>query len=88
MQTWNIIDATDHLDELILNAIEHRPQRVEMFGLGAVVVMNAEDYARLVSPNLIGFMQASPAAKEIEEDGIDFELDRPREDLPRDFDLD
>ncbi|MBV9110100.1 MAG: type II toxin-antitoxin system Phd/YefM family antitoxin [Gemmatimonadetes bacterium] len=48
MDTWNIIDATDHFDDLLLNALDHRPQRIEQFGRGAVVVMDAGDYQRLV----------------------------------------
>jgi prevent-host-death family protein len=48
MDTWNIIDATDHFDDLVLNALDHRPQRIEQFGRGAVVVMDAGDYEKLV----------------------------------------
>ncbi|HYH80422.1 MAG TPA: hypothetical protein VEX86_11520 [Longimicrobium sp.] len=38
-------------------------------------------------PDLITFMQASPLAAAIREDGIDFEVERSQ-DLPRDIDFD
>jgi len=48
MKTWNLIDAQDHLDDIVQSALAHNPQRVERdFGKGAVVVLSAVDYMRL-----------------------------------------
>ena len=88
MKTWNLIDAQDHLEHIVNSAIDHRPQRIRPdFGRGEVIVVSAEDYARLAANDLIAFMQLSPLAEAIEAEGIDFEIDRS-DDLPRDIDLD
>jgi len=48
MKTWSLMDAQDHLEEVVQSALEHKPQRVVRdFREGAVVVLSADDYARL-----------------------------------------
>ena len=37
--------------------------------------------------NLIAFMQSSPLAKAIAEDGLDFEIERPADDFAHDIDF-
>lgn len=88
MKTWNMIDAQEQLEHIVDSAIDHRPQRIRLdFGRGEVIVVSAEDYARLAAKDLIAFMQLSPLAEAIEADGIDFEIERS-DDLPRDIDFD
>ncbi|HEU4560937.1 MAG TPA: hypothetical protein VFS20_24005 [Longimicrobium sp.] len=66
MKTWNLIDAQDHLEVVFQSALDGEPQRIEQdFGRGAVVVLSAEDYARLAQHDFIAFMQASPLAEAI-----------------------
>ena len=91
MNTWKLEDAKNRFSEVVRLALSDQPQRVTRNGRDAVVVISAAEYDRLAAPtqNLFEFLQASPLAKMIAEDGIDFDLDldRPR-DLPRDIDFD
>jgi hypothetical protein len=88
MKTWNMIDAQDHLEHIVQSAIEHRPQRIRLdMGGGEVVVVSAEDYARLAAHDLFAFLQMSPLAEAIEADGIDFEIERST-DPPRGINFD
>jgi hypothetical protein len=87
MQTWNLIDAQNHLEDLIQSALDHRPQRIELgFGVGAVVMLDEGDFARLTHHDQLTFMQSSPVAKAIAEDGLDFEIDRS-DDFDREAEL-
>lgn len=47
MNTWNIVEAAERVDELFQRAIDGQPQRIEVPGGGAVVVVSAADYVRL-----------------------------------------
>jgi len=79
MKTWKIEDAKDRFGEVVRLALDHEPQRVTRDGHEAVVVLSAEDYEDLVTPqDLIEFMQSSPLAEAIA--AGEFELpERPRD---------
>ena len=89
MKTWKLEDAKNRFSEVVRLALDDQPQRVTRNGRDAVVVISAYEYERLSAPtqNLFEFLQASPLAKAIAEDGIDFEIERAR-DVPRDIDFD
>ncbi|MFL5385073.1 MAG: type II toxin-antitoxin system Phd/YefM family antitoxin [Longimicrobiaceae bacterium] len=89
MKTWKLEDAKNRFSEVVRLALDDQPQRVTRNGRDAVVVISASEYERLAAPpqNLFEFLQASPLAKAIAEDGIDFEIERAR-DVPRDIDFD
>lgn len=42
MDTWNEFDARDYLDELLLRALEHRPQRVMYRGETVVFILERD----------------------------------------------
>jgi len=89
MKTWNLADAQERIEDLVESALG-QPRRVELgLGRGAVVVLGAGEYARLAAPaqSLFEFMQASPLAKAIREDGSEFDFERSS-DPPRDIDFD
>lgn len=89
MGTWKLEDAKNRFSEVVRLAMSDQPQRVTRNGRDAVVVISAAEYDRLAAPrqNLFEFLQASPLAKAIAEDDVDFEIERSR-DLPRDIDFD
>ena len=89
MKTWKLEDAKNRFSEVVRLALDDQPQRVTRNGRDAVVVISASESERLAAPtqNLFEFLQASPLAKAIAEDGIDFEIERAR-DVPRDIDFD
>jgi prevent-host-death family protein len=89
MKTWKLEDAKNRFSEVVRLALDDQPQRVTRNGRDAVVVISASEYERLAAPpqNLFEFLQASPLAKAIAEDGIDFEIERAQ-DVPRDIDFD
>jgi antitoxin Phd len=89
MNTWKLEDAKNRFSEVVRLALADQPQRVTRNGRDAVVVISADEYARLAAPpqDLFEFLQSSPLAKAIAEDGIDFEIERDQ-DLPRDIDFD
>ena len=65
MKTWNLDEATAGLTELMRRALAHQPQRVDLGGHDAVVVMNAKDFATLAfARDLVDFVRknAYPAA--------------------------
>ncbi|HEX5723846.1 MAG TPA: type II toxin-antitoxin system Phd/YefM family antitoxin [Longimicrobiaceae bacterium] len=86
MKTWKLEDAKNRFSEVVRLALAHEPQRVTRNGRESVVVVSADDYERLVSPqDLFTFLQSSPLAEAIA--AGEFELpERPR-DLGRDIDL-
>src|SRR4051812_38816 len=84
-KAWQLQDAKARFSEVFRLARENGPQRVTKHGREAVVVVSAEDFARLASGgpregNLVDFFAASP----LRDSGID--LRRSRE-FGREFDL-
>ena len=82
---WQLQDAKARFSEVFRLARESGPQRVTKHGREAVVVLPAEEFARLTEAqarkgSLFEFFAASP----LRDSGID--LDRPR-DLAREIDL-
>ena len=88
MNNWKLEDAKNRFSEVVRLALADQPQRVTRNGRDAVVVISATEYDRLAAPpqNLFEFLQASPLAKAIAEDGVDFEIERST-DVPRDIDF-
>lgn len=64
LPTWKLEDAKARLSELVRLAREQGPQRVTVYGRDAVVVLSAEDYARVAplreQPSLHGLLASSP----------------------------
>jgi len=84
-QEWQLQEAKARFSEVFRLARERGPQRVTKHGREAVVVLTAEEYARLAMSearkgSLADFFAASP----LRGSGID--LDRPR-DFGRDIKL-
>src|SRR5690349_24999802 len=84
-QEWQLQDAKARFSEVFRLARERGPQRVTKHGKEAVVVIPAEEYARITAPqrrptSIAQFFAASP----LRDSGI--ELDRLR-DLGRAIDL-
>lgn len=78
VQEWQLQEAKARFSEVFRLAREHGPQRVTKHGREAVVVLAAEEYARLARSeackgSLAEFFAASP----LRGSGID--LDRPRD---------
>jgi antitoxin Phd len=88
VNNWKLEDAKNRFSEVVRLALADQPQRVTRNGRDAVVVISATEYDRLAAPpqNLFEFLQASPLAKAIAEDGVDFEIERST-DVPRDIDF-
>jgi antitoxin Phd len=83
MRKWKLEDAKNRFSELVRRARAHEPQLVTRNGRDAVVVLSAEEYARLTAPRgLVQFMRESPLADVLADDEMD--LSRP-EDLGRDI---
>jgi antitoxin Phd len=65
--TWKLEDAKARFSELVRLARERGPQKVTVRGRDAVVILAAEDYARLapaaVSPSLAALFADSPFAR-------------------------
>lgn len=81
MRTWKLEDAKNRFSELVRRALAHQPQRVTRGGRDAVIVVNAEDYEKLVAPrDLVEFMQSSPLK------GVEVDLER-EPDYGRDISL-
>jgi prevent-host-death family protein len=64
LPAWKLEDAKARLSELVRLAREQGPQRVTVYGRDAVVVLSAEDYARVAplreQPSLHGLLASSP----------------------------
>ena len=88
MNNWKLEDAKNRFSEVVRLALADQPQRVTRNGRDAVVVISAAEYDRLAAPpqNLFEFLRASPLAKAIAEDGVEFEIERST-DIPRDIDF-
>jgi prevent-host-death family protein len=65
--TWKLEDAKARFSEVVRLARERGPQKVTVRGQEAVVILAAEDYARLapaaVSPSLAALFADSPFAR-------------------------
>jgi prevent-host-death family protein len=88
MNNWKLEDAKNRFSEVVRLALADQPQRVTRNGRDAVVVVSAAEYDRLAAPtqNLFEFLQASPLAKALAEDGVELEIER-LQDVPRDIDF-
>jgi prevent-host-death family protein len=74
---WQLQDAKARFSEVFRLARERGPQRVTKHGREAVVIVRAEEYARLIEPkarqgSLVQFFAASP----LRGSGIDLERSR------------
>jgi antitoxin Phd len=62
-KVWKLQDAKARFSEVVREAQQHGPQRVTLRGKDAVVVLSAEDYARLTpaaQPSLHALLSRSP----------------------------
>ena len=61
---WKLQDAKAHFSQVVRQAREQGPQRVTVHGKDAVVILSAEDYARLApaaaQPSLHALLSRSP----------------------------
>src|SRR5262245_41514731 len=61
---WKLQDAKAHFSQVVREAREQGPQRVTVHGKDAVVILSAEDYARLApaaaQPSLHALLSSSP----------------------------
>src|SRR6266481_6369879 len=64
LPAWKLQDARAHFSQVVREAREQGPQRVTLHGKDAVVILSAEDYARLaqtaVQPSLHVLLSRSP----------------------------
>jgi antitoxin Phd len=64
LPAWKLQDAKAHFSQVVREARDKGPQRVTLHGKDAVVILSAEDYARLVpaaeQPSLHGLLSRSP----------------------------
>jgi antitoxin Phd len=60
---WKLQDAKAHFSQVVREAREQGPQRVTLHGKDAVVILSAEDYARLApvaaQPSLHALLSSS-----------------------------
>lgn len=72
MRVWKLEDAKNGFSEVVRRAEAHEPQLVTKHGREAVVVVNAEDYQRLLAPQgLVRFLRESPLAEVLAEGELD-----------------
>lgn len=64
LPAWKLQDAKARFSQVVREAQEHGPQRVTLHGRDAVVILSAEDYARLApaaaQPSLHALLSQSP----------------------------
>ena len=64
LPVWKLQDAKAHFSQVVREAREQGPQRVTLHGKDAVVILSAEDYARLApaaaQPSLHALLSRSP----------------------------
>jgi len=64
LPAWKLQDAKAHFSQVVREAREQGPQRVTLHGKDAVVILSAEDYARLApaaaQPSLHALLSGSP----------------------------
>lgn len=74
MKTWKLADAHQDFADVARLALGHQPQRVELGGQDAVVVVNAADYAMLAfAKDLVDFVRRNSPTAEL--------ADRPGESI-------
>jgi antitoxin Phd len=85
VKTWKLEDAKNGFSEVVRRALAHQPQKVTRGGKDAVIVISAEDYAKITgTQNLVEFFRKSPLADAFQAGELD--LTRQR-DFGRDVDL-
>ena len=64
LPAWKLQDAKAHFSQVVREARDNGPQRVTLHGKDAVVILSAEDYARLApaaeQPSLHALLSRSP----------------------------
>jgi len=64
LPAWKLQEAKAHFSQVVREAREQGPQRVTVHGKDAVVILSAEDYARLApasaQPSLHALLSSSP----------------------------
>jgi prevent-host-death family protein len=64
LPAWKLQDAKAHFSQVVREARAKGPQRVTLHGKDAVVILSAEDYARLApaaeQPSLHALLSRSP----------------------------
>ena len=81
MKNWTLEDASQRFADLAQRAIAHHPQRVELGERGAVVVVNAADYATLAfARDLVDFIRRSSVPGVVREPAV---AQPPLADTPR-----
>lgn len=76
MTRWQLQDAKNRLSEVVRKAAAEGPQVITLRGDDAVVVVAADEYARLTrkpDDSLVDFLRKSPLG------GIDLDLARSRD---------
>lgn len=77
MRTWKLEDAKNRFSEVVRLARADEPQLVTRNGREAVVVLSAEEYTRLTTPqNLVRFFRESPLAEVYAEGDLDLTRSR------------
>lgn len=72
MRKWKLEDAKNRFSEVVRRARADEPQLVTRNGRDAVVVLSAEEYARLTAPrDLVQFMRESPLADVLADSELD-----------------
>lgn len=73
MTRWQLQDAKNRLSEVVRKAADEGPQTITLRGRDAVVVVAAEEFARLARPagdGLVDFLRNSPLA------GLELDVER------------
>jgi antitoxin Phd len=64
LKAWKLQDAKAHFSQVVREAQQQGPQRVTLHGRDAVVILSAQDYARLApaaaQPSLHALLSQSP----------------------------
>jgi|SRR2546423_9293519 antitoxin Phd len=64
LPAWKLQDAKAHFSQVVREAIEQGPQRITLHGKDAVVILSADDFARLApaaaQPSLHALLSRSP----------------------------
>lgn len=82
MKTWSLADAHQDFADVAKRAVAHQPQRIELDGETAVVLVNASDYAMLAfARDLVDFVRRNSFADRLDRDSrsvpVDLLGDRP-----------
>jgi antitoxin Phd len=84
LPAWKLQDAKAHFRQVVREAREQGPQRVTVHGKDAVVILSAEDYARLTPASAQPSLHALLSSSQLR--GLDFEHRSVRS-LVRDVEL-